>query len=127
GSGSGCQSYEECTGVSLKWMATTSVRSFSSMVPSSTCDALSVPVYNLNARIIFLSPVSFVKGASIHRMAPSFRPREITASPQTIQVQHRGGIGAYASGQRGILDQRLAIKWNDFFQPRTSRWPLAHP
>src|ERR1700757_3665095 len=50
GSGSGCQSYEECAGVSLKWMATTSVRSFSSIVPSSTCDALSAPVYNLKAR-----------------------------------------------------------------------------
>src|SRR6516225_6199546 len=44
GSGSGCQSYEECAGVSLKWTATTSVRSFSSIVPSSTCDALSDPV-----------------------------------------------------------------------------------
>src|SRR5262249_32979373 len=58
GSGSGCQSYEECAGVSLKWMATTSVRSFSSIVPWSTCDALSAPVYNLNARTISLSPLN---------------------------------------------------------------------
>jgi hypothetical protein len=47
-----CQSNEECAGVSLKWMATTSVRAFSSIVPSSTCDALSGPVYSLNARTI---------------------------------------------------------------------------
>src|SRR5262249_16889143 len=53
GSGSGCQSYEECAGVSLKWMATTSVRSFSSIVPSCTCDALSGPVYSLYALILF--------------------------------------------------------------------------
>src|SRR6266550_8872684 len=39
-------------------MATTSVRSFSSIVPSSTCDALSGPVYSLNARIIFIPPLS---------------------------------------------------------------------
>src|SRR6202041_4193794 len=51
GSGSGCQSYEECAGVSLKWIATPSARPFRSIVPSSTCDALSGPVYNLNARI----------------------------------------------------------------------------
>src|SRR6516165_8888278 len=66
GSGSGCQSYEECAGVSLKWMATTSVRSFSSIVPSSTCDALSAPVYNLNARTISLSPLnSFQHGGAL--------------------------------------------------------------
>src|SRR5215467_8196239 len=71
GSGSGCQSYEECAGVSLKWMAITSVRAFSSIVPSSTCDALSAPVYNLNARTIFLSPWSLSK---IERHTKNLQP-----------------------------------------------------
>src|SRR5262245_21972053 len=41
-------------------MAITSVRSFSSIVPSSTCDAPSEPVYSLNALTIFYSPVSLI-------------------------------------------------------------------
>jgi hypothetical protein len=44
GSGASCQSNAERGGVSLKWIATTSVRSFSATVPSRTWEALSGPV-----------------------------------------------------------------------------------
>ena len=50
GSGASCQSKLECGGDSLKCTAMTSVRR-SSVRPSSTCEALFLPVYSLNACI----------------------------------------------------------------------------
>jgi hypothetical protein len=33
-----------------------------------------------------------------------------------FQVQHGGGVGAYAPGQRGVIDQRFAVRWDHLFQ-----------
>src|SRR5579871_462217 len=51
GSGALCQSKLECGGDSLKCTAATSLRRSRVNVPSSTCEALSLPVQSLIARI----------------------------------------------------------------------------
>src|SRR5262245_45613974 len=98
GSGASCQSNDECAGVSLKWIATTSVRSFSATVPSSTCEALSGPVNSLNAcsMISLVGLEHFSKALRRHPLARRTRchpPLEGEGRPPKQAKRSEGGRG----------------------------------
>src|ERR1700730_5841860 len=66
-SGAVCHSKDACGGDYLKWIATTAVRSLSMIVPSTTCDVLSGPVYNLNACSMARCPPDVAVSLSLRR------------------------------------------------------------
>src|SRR5215472_12492125 len=98
GMGSLCQSKEECGGVSLYMTVFTSTSFSPLMLPRTTCELPSVPVYSRKARIISL-----------------------LLAWNIVDVENRCGFGTQTKGQPRIVKQRLPVRGNHLLhlgQPR---------